>query len=254
MRRKILYILLLGWIATAQNRAPQQPELDLARVVALQGTTYHVQGIDFDAQRLWVTSVDTAARKGYLHQFTFANGKLERTIEIQQGDRFHPGGISTDADSIWIPVAEYRRASSAVIERRNKRTLDLESRFEVPDHIGCIAVTPEGLIGGNWDSRKFYIWNQRGEKIREIDNPTDNAYQDIKFDAGALVASGLLPDRSGAIDWLEYPSLKLIRRVKPGNTDRGAPYTREGMAVRGSDLLLLPEDGPSRLFVFRLKP
>jgi hypothetical protein len=100
---------------------------------------------------------------------------------------------------------------------------------------------------------KSDIWNHRGEAMREVDNPTENAYQDIKFDTGVLVGSGLLTNRSGAIDWLEFPSLKLVRRIQPGNTDRGAQYSREGMAIRGNELLLLPEDGPSRLFIFRVK-
>ena len=81
---------------------------------------------------------------------------------------------------------------------------------------------------------------------------TDNGYQDMKFDSGQIIASGILPDKTGAIDWLDYPSLHLARRVKAGNTDRGVLYTREAMAIRGNKLLLLPEDGASRLFVFDL--
>jgi hypothetical protein len=108
------------------------------------------------------------------------------------------------------------------------------------------------VIGGNWDSRQFYVWNRRGKLLRTIANPAENAYQDIKFVGGRLVASGLLPRGAGAIDWLDYPSMRLVRRISAGKTDRGAAYTREGMAIRGTQLFLLPEDGPSRLFEFRL--
>ena len=178
-------------------------------------------------------------------------GELTRSIEIQDGERFHPGGIASDETSIWIPVAEYRRNSTAVIQRRSKAALELEFQFAVSDHIGCIAVTPEILIGGNWDSRQFYIWNHRGELIRTVANPSNNGYQDMKFDSKQLIASGLLPDRTGAIDWMEFPSLHLLRRLNTGMTDRGEPFTREGMAIRGERLMLLPEDGPSsRLFIF----
>jgi hypothetical protein len=225
----------------------QQP----TRILNLKGVTYHVQGIDVDDQTLWVTSVDTSRRKGYLHEFALDQGNLLRSVEVQDGERFHPGGISADANSVWMPVAEYRRDSTSVIQRRNKRTLELEFQFVVHDHIGCIAVTTDVLIGGNWDARKFYVWNHRGELLREAANPTENAYQDVKFASHSLVASGLLPDRSGAIDWLEFPSFRLKRRITMGKTDRGEPFTREGMAIRGNELLLLPEDGPSRLFFFR---
>lgn len=96
------------------------------------------------------------------------------------------------------------------------------------------------------------MWDNSGRLIRKMPNPTANAYQDMKFVDGRLIASGLLPGGAGAIDWLEYPSLRLIQRINLGRTDRGIPYTSEGMAIRANRLLLLPEDSPSRLFEFRL--
>jgi hypothetical protein len=63
----------------------------------------------------------------------------------------------------------------------------------------------------------------------------------------------VLPDRTGAIDWLDYPSLRLIQRIAAGRTSRGIPYTQEGMAIRGDRVLFVPEDSPSRLFEFRLR-
>jgi hypothetical protein len=242
----IAHITVFGCLAAAQSLEP-------GRILPLQGATNHVQGIDFDATRVWVTSVEREARKGYLQEFSLQDGKLLRSVDLQDGDRYHPGGLAADASSLWIPIAEYRRESTAIIQRRDKRTLAVEFQFQVADHIGCIAVTGSELIGGNWDSRKFYVWDQRGKLLRVVDNTLDNAYQDLKFESGRLVAAGLLPDRTGAIDWLEYPSFRLIRRLKVGTTDRGAPLTREGMAIRKDELLLLPEDAPSRLFFFRLK-
>jgi hypothetical protein len=142
--------------------------------------------------------------------------------------------------------------SSAVIQKRKKSSLELEFEFEVPDRIGCIAVTPDSVIGGNWDSKDFYVWDHRGKLIRKVASTTGNGYQDMKFDRGQIVASGILPDGTGAIDWLEYPSFRLIRRLKAGKNDRGVLFTREGMAIHGSRLPLLPEDGPSRVFFFDL--
>jgi Family of unknown function (DUF6454) len=244
---------LLGLAAAALPEVPQAlSDLKLVRVVELKGATYHVQGVDFEKDQVWVTSVDTPRRKGFLHNFSLATGQLMRDSEIQAGARFHPGGIALDGDALWVPVAEYRAHSSAVIERRSKRTLALQSQFEVPDHIGCIAATPDFLIGGNWDSKEFYLWNRQGQLIRKVPNTTGNAYQDMKFAAGEIVASGNLPDGEGAIDWLALPSFELRRRILAGKNDRGVLYTREGMAIHANQLLLLPEDGPSRLFIFDL--
>ena len=244
--RPALLLVLVAFTATSQS------DLTLVRTTNLRGDTHHVQGIDFDERHVWVTSVDKDRRKGYLQEFSMAAGQHLRTVDVAEGDRFHPGGISADGESLWVPVAEYRRDSSSVVQKRSIRTLELEYKFEVEDHIGCIAAAPGVLVGANWDSRDFYLWDQTGRLLRKVPNPTANAYQDIKFVDGRLVASGLLPGRKGAIDWLEYPSLRLIRRVTVGLTSRGIPYTSEGMAVRGARLFLLPEDSPSRLFEFRL--
>lgn len=154
---------------------------------------------------------------------------------------------------MWLPVAEYRAKSTSIIQRRNKQTLELEFQFSVPDHIGCVAVTPEFIIGGNWDSREFYVWDHRGTLIRKVTNETMNAYQDLKFRSGSIVASGVLPSRQGAIDWLEFPSMRLHHQMLVPNTDRGDSFTREGMTIFGDRLWLLPEDSPSRLFVFAIK-
>ncbi len=213
-----------------------------------------MQGIELDDTHLWVTSVDKDRHKGYLHEFSLPAGRLLREVDVTAGEQYHAGGIAADGGSLWIPVAEYRRASSSVIQMRNLRTLELESQFAVADHIGCIASAPDALIGGNWDTRDLYFWDRTGRLIRKVANPTENRYQDMKFQGNQLVGSGLLPDRSGAIDWLEYPSLRLLRRVAMGHSDRGVAYTAEGMTIRGNRVFLLPEDGPSRLFEFLIPP
>jgi hypothetical protein len=140
-----------------------------------------------------------------------------------------------------------------MVQRRSRRTLQLESEFEVQDHIGALAITPEGLLGANWDGRDFYVWNRQGRQLRKFTNPHPVAIQDIKLVEGQLVIGGLLMEgRSRVIDWLEWPSLKLVRRISAGKTDRGVSFTNEGMTIRDGKLWLLPEDAPSRLFGFRL--
>lgn len=224
----------------------------LAEVRPLDGKLYHVQGIDLDREHIWVTSVDTVNHKGYLHQFSRATAKLEKEVEVSDGPRFHPGGFSVHGNSIWVPVAEYKPHSTAVIEEFDKRTLTLKRKIFVADHLGCLAVAKNILIGGNWGSRQFYVFDLEGKQLRVLDNPSMNQYQDIKWVNGTLVASGSLSHTSGSIDWYAWPSMKVVRSVRSGVTDRGKPYTNEAMAVEGDDLFLVPEDGPSRLFHFVL--
>lgn len=246
--------LLLSAAVIAQTELHSWSDWKLTRTIEIEASIFHVQGIDFDADHFWITSVDSAHRKGYLQEFGWDSGARVRGVELQDGERFHPGGFASDATSLWIPVAEYRRESSAVIQRRNKRSLKIEESFQVADHIGCIAVNSEYVVGGNWDSRDFYLWDRHGNLIRKIASETGNAYQDMKFDEGMLVGSGLLADRSGAIDWLEFPSMRLVRRVATPRTGRQVSFSQEGMSIRGRQLVLLPEDEPSRVFVFMSAP
>lgn len=234
----------------AQTNQAEQAHLD--SVTNLDGKLYHVQGVDLDSEHIWVTSVDSDAHRAYLAQFSRATGKLERQVDLTDGPRFHPGGFSLHGSSLWVPVAEYHPHSSAVIEEIDKHTLGLKRKILVPDHIGCVAVTPDNLIAGNWDSKQFYVLDMSGMQIRVIDNSSHNIYQDIKFDRGMLVASGTFTQSTGAVDWYAWPSMKLVRSLPFGTTDRGVPYTAEGMAVKGNELYFMPEDVRGRLFHFVL--
>lgn len=250
MTKRLVVLMGLCGVLSAQPRAV----LDVSnaeRVLTLEGVTHHVQGIDTDGEQLWVTAVDRPSSKGFLYEYSMQDGKRLRSLELQDGERYHPGGIATDATSIWIPIAEYKAHSSTLIQRRNKKTLEVDFEFSVPDHIGCVAVTPDFIIGGNWDSRDFYIWNHQGLLIRKIESQTKNSYQDLKYLDGRIAGSGTLADRQGALDWMDLASLELVDRMFVGEVNAGTSLAREGMAVRQEQVMFLPEDDASRLFIFR---
>src|SRR5438034_282216 len=102
MRTVTIAMLLTTVAVTAASLA----DLALVRTLDLRGDTHHVQGIDFDDRRLWLTGVDKEARKGYLQEFSLTTGELTRTVDVTSRDRFHPGGLSADGESLWLPVAE----------------------------------------------------------------------------------------------------------------------------------------------------
>lgn len=226
--------------------------LTLLGVTLIEPPSHHVQGIDVEGGILWVTSVDRATRAGFLTRYDLASGRRLVSVEVQDGARFHPGGIQIAGDSIWVPVAEYRRASSTWIQQRDKVTLALVAQFEVADHIGCVAAGDGVIWGGNWDSTHLYRWRQDGTLIDKRMNPSSTKYQDIKLVDGHLVASGLGGPDKGTIDWVEPTTLQITKRIVTGSTDRGVPYTNEGMTVHGGSLYLLPEDDRSRLFRYQL--
>lgn len=222
------------------------------QVIELKATLGHVQGIEVSANRLWVTDVDTQNKRGFLRMFSLPDGELMKTVDVTDGDRYHPGGIAGDTTDIWVPVAEYSRESSATLQRRDKRTLELRSSFSVKDHIGAVALRgSSGLLGANWDAKKVYFWDVKGTEQQVRDNPTGTAFQDWKFRDGVFLGGGILGG-DGVLDWIDFTSWRLKKRMKVGRTDRGVRFTQEGMAFREGKLYLLPEDGRTRLFVFRL--
>jgi hypothetical protein len=226
--------------------------LVLIGITILEGPSHHVQGIDVDETTLWVSAVDREGRRGLVSRHDVTTGKRLSSVDVHDGPRYHPGGLQVDGGVLWLPVAEYRRASTSWIQKRDKTTLALISQFEVADHIGCVAVAGGVIWGGNWDATHLYRWRLDGTLIDKRENPTGTRYQDLKFEGGLLIGSGLGGPEKGRIDWLDPETLAVKRRIVTGVTDRGVAYTHEGMAVRDGVLYLLPEDEPSRLFRFKL--
>jgi hypothetical protein len=266
MIRKTMRSSLTALFLVVSSLAVAAPEelnggIEHARLLGtlnLEGELFHVQGLELDNRRIWVTSVDQENRKGYIHEFDRRTGKLLRRLELTDGARYHPGGISISGRSIWVPVAELKPKSSAILVEVDADSLRIRRKIQVADHLGCVAASGRNLVAGNWDSELLYIFDLSTAQVRTVPNPSRTRHQDMKFVDGQLVAGGSLTLWSGAVDWIDWPSMKLSRTLRAGAIGpvrplgRGGPYTGEGMAIDGRELYVVPEDGPSRLFHFRL--
>lgn len=225
----------------------------------LGGSLFHVQGLALEPSRVWATSVDNTNQTAWLHEFDRITGKALRRIELTDGARYHPGGISVADGLIWVPLAEMRPNSTTTLMALDSTTLKVRRKIAVADHLGCVAVSGRKLVAGNWDSRLLYEFDTvTGQQLQAVPNPSATRYQDIKFVGDQLVASGNLDWISGTVDWIDWPSRRVMRRLEAGAVGtirpfgRGGPLTGEGMAIEGRDLYFLPEDGPGRLFHYRL--
>jgi hypothetical protein len=258
----IAFLLFASSLSVGAAQNSGSSPIEQARLVGttqLDGELFHVQGLELDATRVWVTSIDRRSRKAFLHQFERGSGKFVRRIELTDGARYHPGGISIAGTSMWVPVAEMRPRSSAVLLEIDLQTMQVKRRIAVNDHLGCVAVSGQTLVAGNWDSRQFHIIDLTDPaKLQTVNNPSRTAFQDIKFVGNQLVAAGSRSLWSGTLDWIDWPGLTVTRSLRAGAVGtvrpfgRGGAYTSEGMAIEGRDLYVVPEDGPSRLFHFRL--
>ena len=85
----MLCLSVVMW--SQQAAAPAESGVEgarLADVQVLEGTLYHVQGIALDKERIWVTSVDAANKRGYVHQFNRATYRFERQVDVTDGALF----------------------------------------------------------------------------------------------------------------------------------------------------------------------
>jgi hypothetical protein len=172
--------------------------------------TYHTEGLAITADHLFLSAVqileptqkypspvggyDRTPGKGVGHLFVMdRQGHLQKDITLGEGDRYHPGGISYDGANVWVPVAQYRPNSSAIIYRVDARSLAVSKQFEVSDHIGGIVLdqTTGHLVGNNWGSRRFYDWTLQGQQVHTWENNsffTD--YQDCQYVPSAKMLCG----------------------------------------------------------------
>jgi hypothetical protein len=197
-------------------------------------------------------------------------------------DLDHPGGMQSDGTRLWIPLAESKRNSRAIVrafllaDLAAGRPLKPVFEFPVSDHIGAVAVSKEHglLFGANWDTERVYVWDLKGSLQRTLrgdelearglgvmagpEGRAGVAVQDWKVVGDRLYASGLFrsPKLAAAspasrVCWFER---FLERDFQPRTVTLprrdGIELAREAMAVSGGSVYFLPEDlgASNRLF------
>lgn len=174
--------------------------------------TFHTEGIAFTPDHIFLSAVqileptvkyptpqggyDRTPGKGVGHLFVMdTGGHLQKDITLGEGNMYHPGGIDFDGSNVWVPVAQYRPNSSAIIYRVNATTLQVHQQFEVADHFGGIVMDKQSghLIGNTWGSRRFAEWNLHGQQLKTWDNPNFFIdYQDCQYAATAkMLCAGI---------------------------------------------------------------
>ncbi len=256
--------------------------------------TYHPEGLAVTPNHLFLSATqiieptqkyptpqggyDRTPGKGIGHLFVMdRQGHLQKDITLGEGDMYHPGGISYDGTNVWVPVAQYRPNSSAIIYRVDAKSLAVHKQFQVNDHIGGIVrdETTGHLVGNNWGSRRFYEWTAAGKQIRAWDNNsffTD--YQDCQYVASAkMICGGItnLPQTPsaggdsatyelGGLSMIDLRSHNILREVPFQKwSDAGHVMTRNPvkLAASGNQLTLwaAPDNGEdvngTELFTFQ---
>ncbi|HEU4347676.1 MAG TPA: DUF6454 family protein [Actinoplanes sp.] len=256
--------------------------------IPLRFATYHPQGFALVGDMIVMSTVeileapvrypepvdgyDRTPGRGVGHVLVMDRlGTLIKDLTLGEGTIYHPGGIDYDGESVWVPVAEYRPNSKAIVYQIDPRTWQVNERFRVADHVGgVIRDRVTGFIHGvSWGSRTLYEWRPAGHQLSRranIDHVLD--YQDCAY-AGwrKQICSGITglprPDGGsyelGGIVLRDLRDDRILHQVPfPRFSSAGHVMTRNPVAVEIADgklrLLAAPDDGEeiagTELFVF----
>ena len=244
--------------------------------IPIRFETFHPQGMVKIGETFFVSSVDKAGVTGHLFKIDSA-GNLIADLRLGEGTMFHPGGIDYDGRFIWVPVAEYRPDSHAIVYRVEPQTMKATEVFRCDDHIGAIVHDTDDhtLRGVSWGSRRFYRWTLDADlrvadarlKATGTPNPSHYVdYQDCKYAGGHLViCTGVTelrppsapPFRLGGIEVVDLVSGRPVHQVPVQQwTDSGRVMTENpawletsSSGVRG---YFMPEDGHSTIYIYDL--
>lgn len=245
--------------------------------VPLDFETFHMQGMSLVGDHLWISSVeileptvkypspvdgmDRTAGKGRGHVFVVTrDGKLVKDIVVGEGDIYHPGGIDFDGRSVWVPVAEYRPHSKAIVYTIDPETFEVTERFRADEHIGGVVhdVKHKKVAAVTWGSREFLSFTRKGELVDEMRNPSAMVdHQDCEYSGGGtMICTGITglkdadgkPFELGGIALLDIRTGSLVNEVPIQLfSDDKHVVTRNPVTfeAKGSTLTMLsaPDDG-----------
>ncbi|WP_200210405.1 DUF6454 family protein [Micromonospora coerulea] len=262
----------VAFAKTTRSTAWQQ-----VQKIPLRFPTYHPQGFALVGDKIFMSTVEIIERpvpypqpvdgydrtpgKGVGHVLVLdRQGNLLKDVQLGQGTVYHPGGIDFDGESVWVPVAEYRPNSQAIVYRLDPQTYQVTEAFRVADHIGGVVrdrVSGE-MHGVSWGSRTEYSWTPNGHQLSKQANPDHLVdYQDCDYSGwGKQICSGVtgLPRSDGGsyelggLALLDLRDNRILHEIPfPKFSTAGHVVTRNPVAleVAGDKLRLFaaPDDG-----------
>ncbi|HEY0473150.1 MAG TPA: DUF6454 family protein [Kribbella sp.] len=207
-------------VARAFEATTRSTAWSVAARIPLRFPTYHPQGFALVGDLIYLSSVevleapvkypapvggyDRSPGKGIGHLFVLdRQGHLKKDIRLGEGTAYHPGGIDYDGENVWVPVAEYRPNSRAIVYQVDPKTYKVTEQFRVQDHVGGVVRDRRtGLVHGvSWGSRTLYEWTASGKQLAAEPNQSHLLdYQDCDYiSRGKQLCGGVtgLPTASG---------------------------------------------------------
>lgn len=274
----------VAFAATTRSTAWQQ-----VQKIPLRFATHHPQGFALVGDKILMSTVeiieapvrypvpidgyDRSPGRGVGHVLVIdRQGTLVRDLILGEGTVYHPGGIDFDGESVWVPVAEYRPNSKAIMYQIDPLTWQVSEAFRVRDHVGgVVRDRVSGIVYGvSWGSRRLYTWTAAGHQLsRQANDDHFIDYQDCDYVGWRKqICSGItgLPRADGGSYELGGIALRDLRDDRilhqipfPRFSSAGHVMTRNPVALEVVDgmlrLLAAPDDGEevagTELFIFQ---
>lgn len=222
---------------------------------------------------------DRDTGEGAAHLFKFdKTGKLLADLPLGEGPVYHPGGIDYDGKFIWVPVAEYRPNSAAIIYKVDAATMKATEVFRYKDHVGGIVhnTDDDTLHGVSWGSRRFYRFTLDKDgrvtnasvpsaELRKMNKSGYIDYQDCKYLGNReMLCSGLNNYRMkkdapvfplGGFEIVDLRSdMATFQMPIELWTESGLPMTYNPFWIEttptGLRAYFMPEDNKSTLYIY----
>jgi len=249
-----------------------------ADAIPIAFPTFHPQGMVRIDESFFMTAVDKTSNAGHLFKID-AHGGLVADLPLGDGAMFHPGGIDYDGHAIWIPVAEYRPDSRAIVYRVDPATMKATEVFRFADHLGAIVhdTDDNSLHAVSWGSRRFYRWplTTAGGVVdpaaaaahARLNHAHYVDYQDCHY-AGAhlMLCDGVAELRGSPVVTFRLGGLELVDLIEgrpvhqvpvPLWTATGRVMTENPFWIEptpaGLRAFFVPEDDRSTIYVYDLK-
>ena len=265
----------------------------LVSSVRIRFPTFHPQGLVKVGDTFFVSSVEVTVPtkrfpapvggmdrdpgEGTGHLFKMdAAGNLMTDLRVGEGTIYHPGGIDYDGANIWLPVAEYRPNSRAIVYRVDPQILKPIEVLRFADHVGAVAYDTDDntLHGVSWGSRRFYQWKIKNGNLRDARSTSGRVrlntshyvdYQDCKYAGGhRMLCSGVSELRAapnvpafrlGGMELLDLRTGRPLHQAPvllwtPGGLDMTHNPVWVEATTNGLRAYFMPEDNSSTLYVY----
>ncbi|MBN1400456.1 MAG: hypothetical protein JXA74_06445 [Anaerolineae bacterium] len=257
--RQLLQVPVLGKVKeklAPDSGTPTLPPLPEPEAEGIEGLVLEVsrplmfpipeaRGLAATESFFYVSGNDPKAKTSTLYQVHRDSYTIAQMRTIEDSGHYQLGGLQLGSDLLWVPVVADASVTTSVILGIDPVTLEVQTRWVVPERIAAIAEGPDArLYGVNEGASLILAWSRAGEELRRAPLATGAAYRDMETARGSLLCAGIDSNGRSVLDVIDPATLSLlVRHHSDGVKPQEGPLAGAGFAVLEETLFFLPSGG-----------